>query len=104
MTTPQRRVSERQERGAAQRLRAQRRKGSGSGNRPQDLYDDKTLYEAKTVFKGNRQITLKADALEQLRKNAAQEGRYPVVLVEIAGMRWVLHPEGEGNAAICDQS
>jgi hypothetical protein len=46
---------------------------------------------------GKRQITIKEDDLEKLRKNAYQEGRIPVLHIELGTKkrRWVLIEESE---------
>lgn len=89
------RVSQAQERGVARRLGAVQHKGSGSGHRRFDMHTDEALIECKTVLQGNKQITLKASVLADLTYQAAVQDRVPVLHVELAGKRWVLHPEGD---------
>jgi Holliday junction resolvase len=42
------------------------------------------------VLEGNRQITIKADDLKQLFRNAAVQGKAPLMLIRLAGQDWVL--------------
>lgn len=88
-----RRVSEKQERGAARRLGARRHSGSGSGSKRLDMHTDNELVECKTVLEGNTQITLKAEALRLLTYHAALQDREPVMHVQLDRKCWVLIPE-----------
>ena len=54
---------------------------------------DHRLIEYKRTEK--RQITLKADDLEKIQREAASTGRYPVVGVEVGGQHYVLEREGD---------
>lgn len=87
------RVSERQERGLARRTGAKLHSGSGSGHTGHDMHTDGELIECKTVLKGNRQITIKADDLKSLSYQAAIQDKDPLLHVELDGRRWVLIPE-----------
>jgi Holliday junction resolvase len=53
------------------------------------------LIEMKRTDK--KQITLKLDDLEKIRREAYAEGRSPVMHIEIGKRRWVLIPEEDWN-------
>lgn len=79
----------------AQERRIAKRHGgtlnSGSGNqwrRKNDVRSDGVLWEMKRTDK--KQITIKADDIEDLRRNATLEDRMPVLHVEIGKRRCVI--------------
>ena len=80
-----RRVSSLQERQIAKKLGAKQHAGSGSGTRRNDMHTKSTLDECKTHLKGNRQVTLKADTVTELFKEAAIQDRIPVLHIRLAG-------------------
>lgn len=100
-----RRASQAQEKGLAKRTGARMQPGSGSGPfKKHDLVgtsmEDRavtsgTLYEAKTVLGGKRQITLKDDDLRSVAHVAAREGRLGVLCFELAGRRYVVLDEND---------
>lgn len=57
------------------------------------MHTDDLLIECKTVLKGNKQITLRADYLKGLQRQADIEDRGVAVAVELDGKRWILQPE-----------
>lgn len=69
--------------------------GSGNGwKRKADVRAggrDGVLIEMKRTDK--KQITLKLDDLEKVRREAYEDGRTPVMHIEIGKRRWVLIPE-----------
>lgn len=92
-----RRVSQKQEKGAAKRLGAKQHKGSGSGHARMDMHTDEHLIECKTVLPGKKQITIKAEDLRLLMYHAALGDKGPVMHVEIDNMAWILVPEADWN-------
>jgi hypothetical protein len=86
---------ERQERRAAETYRGSRSPGSGSGRRrPNDVRNEELLIECKHTS-SLRGITILADDLEKLRKNAAVEGRTGVLQFQLGGRTYVTLLESE---------
>ena len=88
-----RRVSRKQEKSAARKLKARQHRGSGSGSKRLDMDTPDELIECKTVLEGNKQITLKAEDLQLLSYHAALQDKGPRLHVRLAGKDWVLLPE-----------
>jgi hypothetical protein len=60
-----------------------------------DSHTDGALIENKTVLRGNRQITLKADDLKSLSYHAALQDRRPELHIRLDGKNWVLITEDD---------
>jgi len=88
-------VSGAQERAAARKFGAKQHSGSGSGSRRLDMHTEDSLIECKTVLKGNKQITVKADDLKLLSYHAAVQDRMPIMHIRLDGKDWVLMLEGD---------
>lgn len=89
MATEGKRNSLRQERTLAKKVAGQLSPGSGSGwRKPNDVRSEGLLWEMK--YTGKKQITVKADDLEQLRLTAILEDRVPVFHIEVGGRRAVI--------------
>lgn len=88
-----RRAADRHERSAAASLGASLHRGSGSGSKRNDSHTAQFLIENKTVLSGNRQITVKADVLRQLSREAGAQGRDPLLHIRVDGEDWVVIPE-----------
>jgi Holliday junction resolvase len=95
MRDPRRKVSEAQERRAAERFGARRHAGSGSGAKRNDMHTETATIECKTVLRGNKQITIQADYLRSLMYNAALTGTIPFLYITIDGRDWVMLPEAD---------
>lgn len=75
--------------------------GSGNGSRKGDMrVTGRTwrdlghqLWEYKRTDK--RQITVKADDLEKIQREALSTGRYPLFGIEVGGQHYVLQREGD---------
>lgn len=75
--------------------------GSGNGARKGDMRTtgrswrdpDHRLFEYKRTDK--RQITVKADDLEKIQREALSTGRYPAFGIEVGGQHYVLQREGD---------
>lgn len=75
--------------------------GSGNGARKGDVRTtgsswrdpDHRLIEYKRTDK--RQITVKADDLEKIQREAISTGRIPVVGIEVGGKHYVIEREGD---------
>ena len=88
---PRKRVSSRQERDGVRRHGGRLQAGSGSGRfQKGDQRTDAEMFEYKTVLDGKKQITIKADDLDRLERDALIEGRTPVFGVRVAGRDYVL--------------
>ncbi len=59
------------------------------------MHTQDDLIECKTVLKGNKQITLKADYLKGFVKEALLQDKRPVLSVELDNRCWVLIPEDD---------
>lgn len=86
---------EKQEADVAKRRGGTRNGGSGSGwRRRNDVREALVLWEMKAT--GKKQITLKDDDLEGVRRNAMLEGRMPAMCIEMgSGRRWVIITEDD---------
>ena len=88
-----RRASRRQEKRTAKRLGARLHAGSGSGPwRKNDSHTSDFLIENKTVLRGSRQITVKADDLQALVVRARLEDRLPLLEIEVGGRAYYITP------------
>jgi hypothetical protein len=92
---PKRHRSDRQERKLADRVDGKVSKGSGSGWRQrQDVRSDGVLWEMKRTD-NRKTISIKVDDWLQLRHHALQEGRVPLMHIEIENRRFVLTSEDD---------
>lgn len=90
---PRKRVSQAQERKVARKSGSQQHAGSGSGFRRNDMHNVDEVIECKTVLRGKKQITVKSDDLKLVERTAIQQGRRPVLHIEIANRGYVLLTE-----------
>jgi hypothetical protein len=87
--------SDRQEAGLAKRVGGRVSKGSGSGWRQrQDVRSPGLLWEMKRTD-NVKSISIKVADLDQLRHHALQEGRTPVMHIEIGDKRYVVLGEDD---------
>lgn len=85
---------DKQEKRVAKLVGGTRNAGSGSGwRRRQDVRTDRFLWEMK--YTGKKQITLKAQDLEQLRKHALMDDRTPVMHIEVGERSYVVMSEDD---------
>lgn len=95
------RASRAQEQRGAEALGGRRTPGSGNGDRKGDVRvsgtswrdPDHQLVEFKRTDK--RQITVKADDLDKVQREALSTGRTPVFGIELDGKNYVLEREGD---------
>lgn len=91
---PKLRKSSAQEKRTAERYRGSRSPGSGSGwSSKNDVRTDDLLIENKRTD-NKRSITIKADDLEDLDRNAAMEGRQAWFQFDLNGRNYVVLREG----------
>lgn len=90
---PRKRVSQAQERKVARRSGSKLHSGSGSGNRRNDMHNDDEVIECKTVLRGKKQITIKQVDLTLVERTAIQQGRRPVLHIELANRGYVVLTE-----------
>lgn len=87
--------SDRQEAGLAKRVGGRVSKGSGSGWRQrQDVRSTGVLWEMKRTD-NTKSISIKVADYAQLRHHALQEGRTPLMHIEIGDKRFVLASEDD---------
>lgn len=93
MKDPRKRRSQRQEKRLTKKVGGRMSPGSGSGERPNDVRTDHLLIEAKCRVKPDaKQITIKLNDLRQVERNAAAEGRVPILSFELGGYDYyILH-------------
>lgn len=85
------RVSRKQERAGVKRHGGRLQAGSGSGpNQKGDQRTSTELYEYKTVLRGKKQITIKADDLEENIQDAWAIGRTPVFGIRLNNKDYVI--------------
>lgn len=95
-------LSRQQEKRFAKAIGGQVNKGSGSGwVHKNDARSERFLVENKRT--SNKQITIKAQTLEELRKQAILDGRAPVLHVEIGTRRCVILLEDDYLELIGEQ-
>ena len=81
-----------QEERVAKKVAGRRQPGSGSGWLHQnDVRDDDRLWEMKQT--GKKQITIRLDAWEKLRRNALLSGRTPTMHLQMGKRRLVVLDE-----------
>lgn len=86
--------SRNQEKRIARKVGGTLNAGSGNGNRKNDVRQrGEVLWEMKRT--DAKTITIKATDLRDLRKNAALEGRLPVMHIELGGRRYVVIEEDD---------
>lgn len=96
MPTAGQRRSKAQEKRVANRTGGTLNAGSGSGwRRRHDIRDGRFLWEMKTTDRPKRQITVKADDLDSVRKVSYLEGRIPVMGIEVGGRNYVILQEDD---------
>lgn len=88
----------RQEQAVATRRGGTRNPGSGSGwRRHNDVREHHVLWEMKNT--GAKSMTLRAEDLENLRRNAILSGKMPAFSIQIGGgRRWVIISEDDFDA------
>ena len=92
--TPELRASRRQERRLANRTGGRVSQGSGNvWHRKGDVRTPGELYEAK--WTGKKQVTVKAEVLEKVHREAVAEGRVPVLGIELNGRHYVVLGEDD---------
>lgn len=80
-------------------LGGQRHAGSGNGSRKGDgrvnrgRWYENELIEFKQT--GKKQITIKAEDLDKIEREAAVTGRIPALVFELGGKEYVVHTRGD---------